>query len=110
MEHRGQYQTSNSSEQEMWVLLRLIEFRQKELEEKFKGFMEEKNGRGGDRERGIIVEQRINSAMCVGKWLAGIVSALVVIFAAWVTFQVWSVRDRELGRHGLPTTIPQAVK
>lgn len=102
VERGGQYNPSASSDQETHVLLRLLEFRQKELEAKFRAFMEDQNGRGGDREKAIIMEQRINSAMCVGKWLAGIIAALFIIFAAWVTFQVWSVRDRDLIRQSIP--------
>lgn len=99
MERRnGEQATPQADLRETVIMQRVLEFRQKDLEEKFNTFLAERNDRGGDRERLTIAEQRIHSAMCIGKWLAGITGTLIVIFAGWVTFQVWSVRDRDMAR------------
>ncbi len=113
MERRNGNDTSTfqTDLRETFVMQRHLEDRQGSLQNEYTKLYEQVNGKDGLKEQlmtlRILTEQRHKAAVCVGKWIAGITGTLFVLFATWVTIQVWSVRDRDMARQLLQAPTQQ---
>lgn len=98
MEYRDDpHAGSGSDAREAWGLQRHLEYRQGELENDFTKLATQINGDNGLKEQlmtlRILADQRHKAMVCVGRWMLGVLSALLIGFAFWFITENWQTRD-----------------
>ena len=96
MERRQQNGASPEDKAE-YLLQRVLEYRQGQLEQHVAALAEAINGKDGIREQlmtqRIVTDQRLKALICVLKWLAGIGAVLLAGLCFWVVSEAWQTRD-----------------
>lgn len=80
-----------------YLLQRVLEYRQGQLESHVAALHDALHGKDGVKEQlmilRILADQRHKATLCIGKWVAGILATLFVGLCYWVITENWQTRD-----------------